>query len=161
MRAEEKITKAQKNKVLKLFPETPKELLSEEQWLSVWNMVEAQIKVRERDWYGRNIAYKNRILANIQSIYRANYLNVAKEVEYCRAQNVKRKELSDRMGIELPPEFKNPVKSGYLRAQTKHHEELFEEWATRRRMWKNIAEGRLKKQADDLTRVSYMEVCCD
>jgi len=161
MRAEEKITKAQKNKVLKLFPETPEELLSEEQWLSLWNMVEAQIKVRERDWYGRNIAYKNRILANIQRIFRANYKVVAQEVEYCRAQNVKRKELSDRMGIELPPEFKNPVKSGYLRAQTRFHEAMSDEWAVRRRMWKNIAEGRLRSEADDLSRVSYIEVCCD
>ena len=161
MRAEEKINKAQKRQVLSFFPEAPIELLSDEQWLSLWNMVEPQIKSNRRDWYGRNVAYKNRILANIQSIYRANYKVVAQKVEYCRAQNVKRRELSNKLGIELPPEFPNPVKSGYLIAQSLLHEELSDEWDKRRRMWKNLAEGRLQNRADDLSRISYKEVCID
>ena len=161
MRAEEKLNKTQKRQILSFFPKTPIELLTDEQWLALWDMVEPQIKINRRNWYGRNIAYKNRILANIQTVHRANYLNVAQEVEYCRAQNVKRKELSDKLGIELPAEFPNPVKSGYLRAQSRLHEELLDEWQQRRRMWKDIAEGRLRNGADDLTRVSYMEVCCD
>ena len=161
MRAEEKINKTQKRQILSFFPKLPTELLTDEQWLEMWNLVEPQIKANKRDWYGRNIAYKNRILANIKSIYRANYNDVAQEVEYCRLKNVERRELSDRLGIELPPEFPNPVKSGYLRAQTRLHEELSDEWDKLRRMWKNLAEGRLQKTEGDLTRVSYQEVCCD
>lgn len=161
MRAEEKITKAQKRKICKFFPKTPTELLSEEQWLGVWALVEPQIKANERDWYGRNIAYKNRLTKHIQSVYRANYKKVAQEVEYCRAQNVKRRELSDKLGIELPAEFPNPVTAGYNRAQTRLHEDLIEEWATRRRLWKNVAEGRLRNGPNDISRVSSMEVLYD
>ena len=161
MRAEEKINKTQKRQILSFFPETPIELLTDEQWLALWDMVEPQIKLNRRDWYGRNVAYKNRILANIRSVYRANYKDVANEVEFCRVKNVERKELSDKLGIELPPEFPNPVKSGYLRAQARFHEELTDEWDKRRRLWRNLAEGRLKKGADDLTRVSSLEVCID
>jgi hypothetical protein len=161
MRAEEKINKTQKRQILSFFPKLPTELLTDEQWLEMWNLVEPQIKLNKRDWYGRNVAYKNRILANIQSVYRANYKVVSEEVEYCRAKNVERRELSNKLGIELPPEFPNPVKSGYLRAQTRLHEELSEEWDKRRRLWKHIAEGRLRKSANDLSRVSSMEVCSD
>ena len=161
MRAEEKITKAQKRKICKFFPETPSELLSEEQWLGVWSLVEPQIKANERDWYGRNIAYRNRTSEHIKSIYRANYLTVAQEVEYCRAQNVKRRELSDKLGIELPAEFPNPVTAGYNRAQSRLHEELIEEWASRRRLWKHVAEGRLKNGPNDEDKSSYHEVLCD
>ena len=161
MRAEEKINKTQKRQILSFFPKLPIELLTDEQWLEMWNLVEPQIKANKRDWYGRNIAYKNRILANIRSTHRANHKVVAEEVEYCRVKNVERRELSNRLGYELPPEFPNPVKSGYLRAQTRLHEELSDEWDKRRRMWKNLAEGRLQNGADDLSRISYMEVCID
>ena len=63
MRAEEKLTKAQKVKTLRYFPDCPAELLTEEQWLCLWELVEPQIKKRERDWYGRNVAYANRVRA--------------------------------------------------------------------------------------------------
>ena len=161
MRAEEKLTKAQKRKTLRYFPDCPAELLTEEQWLCLWEIVEPQIKKRERDWYGRNVAYAKRVRAQY-SIYMApHYSDVAKQVDFCRTQNVKRKAMSERLGIELPMEYPNPVIDGFNRAKANLLAEHYEMWARLRRKWLNRAEGRLMNRAEGILTKGSQEVCID
>ena len=169
MRAKEKLTKAQKSMTLRYFPEAPIELLTEEQWLLLWDIVEPQIKKRQRDWYGRNVAYAHRVRAQYSIIMTPQPKDVSAMIDFCRAQNIKRKAMSERLGIELPMEYYNPVIDGFNRAKVRLLEEHDEMWCKLRRMWRNIAEGRflvkakvdIKNRADDLSRVSYSEVCFD